>query len=404
MKPLQDLKVIDLTRILSGPYCTMILADMGADVIKIEPPQGDDTRSWGPPFIDTESSYFLSVNRNKRSLVLNLKTPEGKGIFLELLKTADIVVENFRPGTLDKLGIGYDVIRQTNERVILASISGFGQTGPYAMRPGYDVIAQGMGGLMAVTGEPDGPPLKAGFSLADVGAGMWAVMGILLALQARNQTEKGQWVDVSLLETMISWQTYLAGNYFASGKNPQPMGGAHPNICPYQVFRAKDGYFNLAVGNDSLWKNFCQVMKLDIADDPRFVTNPKRVENRDQLIPMLEKIFKTKSYNHWVEFLDKAGVPAGPVYQISDLFADPHVLEREMLLTMQHPTIGEIKQVGIPVKLSDTPGELVSPPPLLGQHSFDILQKLGFTIKDIDELYENGVTTGERILGNLQTP
>jgi crotonobetainyl-CoA:carnitine CoA-transferase CaiB-like acyl-CoA transferase len=267
------------------------------------------------------------------------------------------------------------------------------------MRPGYDVIAQGMGGLMAVTGEPDGPPLKAGFSLADVGAGMWAVMGILFALQARNQTEKGQWVDVSLLETMISWQTYLAGNYFASGKNPQTMGGAHPNICPYQVFRAKDGYFNLAVGNDSLWKNFCQVMKLDIADDPRFVTNPKRVENRDQLIPILEKIFKTKSYNHWVEILDKAGVPAGPVYQISDLFADPHVLEREMLLTMQHPTIGEIKQVGIPVKLSDTPGELVSPPPLLGQHSFDILQKLGFTVKDIDELYENGVTTGERTIG-----
>lgn len=398
MKPLQGLKVVDLSRILSGPYSTMILADMGADVIKIESPDGDDTRAWGPPFIGTESSYFLSVNRNKRSLVLDLKTPEGKVIFTDLVKTADIVVENFRPGTLHKLGIGYEVLKGINERIILASVSGFGQTGPYAKRPGYDVIAQGMGGLMAVTGEPDGPPLKVGFSLADVGSGMWATMGLLLALQARHQTGKGQWVDVSLLETMISWQTYLAGNFFATGENPKPMGGAHPNICPYQAFKAKDGYFNVAVGNDSLWKTFCQVMKLDIVDDPRYSTNPKRVENRDQLIPFLEGIFKKESYKHWVDLLENAGVPSGPIYQLADLFEDPHVLDRDMLVSMQHPTIGEIKQVGIPVKLSDTPGEIVSPPPLLGQHSYEILQELGYSDEHIAQLYRKKVTAGERLI------
>jgi crotonobetainyl-CoA:carnitine CoA-transferase CaiB-like acyl-CoA transferase len=397
MKPLQGIKVIDLTRILSGPYCTMLLADMGAEVVKIEPPQGDDTRTWGPPFIETESAYFLSVNRNKKSLVLNLKTEEGKKILLDLVKSADIVVENFRPGTMKKLGIDYDVLKEVNERIILASISGFGQSGPYAMRPGYDVIAQGMGGLMSVTGEPGRPPVKGGFSLADVGTGMWALTGILLALQARNLTNKGQWVDANLLDTMVSWQTYLAGNYFATGKNPKPLGGAHPNICPYQVFEANDGYFNIAVGNDSLWKKFCQVLNLDIANDPKFTTNPLRVENRDELIPILERIFKTESFKHWVELLDQAGIPAGPVYELSDLFADPHIIEREMVTTMEHPSFGEIKQVGIPIKLSETPGELVSPPPMLGQHSIEILQSLGYTDEEIHELYEKGVTVGEAV-------
>ncbi|GIM46926.1 CoA transferase [Collibacillus ludicampi] len=394
MKPLQGIKVVDLTRILSGPFCTMILADMGADVIKIEPPQGDDTRGWGPPFIETESSYFLSVNRNKRSLVLNLKTSEGRAILLDLVKTADIVVENFRPGTLDKLGIGYDVLKQRNERIILASISGFGQTGPYAKRPGYDVIAQGMGGLMAATGEPDRPPVKVGFSVADVGAGMWATIGILLALLARNHTGKGQWVDASLLDTMISWQTYLAGNYFATGMNPKPLGGAHPNICPYQVFPAQDGYFNVAVGNDSLWKTFCKVMELDLVDDPRFDTNAKRVENRDQLVPLLEEIFKTKPCKHWVELFDQAGIPAGPVYELADLYKDPHVFERDMIVTMQHPSVGDIKQIGVPVKLSETPGELITPPPLLGQHSYEILREMGFSHSMITEFYEKGVAYG----------
>ncbi|MGE7185567.1 CaiB/BaiF CoA transferase family protein [Peribacillus sp. NPDC006672] len=398
MKPLQGIKVLDLSRILSGPYCTMILADMGAEVIKIEAPQGDDTRTWGPPFIGTESCYFLSVNRNKKSLVLNLKTPEGKAIFLDLVKSADIVVENFRPGTLDKLGISYNVLKEINEKIILASISGFGQTGPYAKRPGYDVIAQGMGGLMSVTGEPGGPPMKAGFSFADLGSGMWALIGILMALQARNHTRKGQWVDASLLDTMISWQTYLATGFFATGRNPQPMGNAHPSICPYQVFQANDGYFNVGVGNESQWKKFCQIMKLNIANDPRFLTNSKRVENRDQLIPILENLFKEESFNYWVKILDEVGIPAGPVYQLSDLYADPHVSEREMLLSLQHPTIGEIKQVGIPIKLSDTPGELKTPPPLLGEHSYEILEELGYSKEDIIKFYNNGVSGGKNTI------
>lgn len=396
MQALQGIKVVDLTRILSGPFCTMILADMGADVIKIEPPQGDDTRQWGPPFIETESAYFLSVNRNKKSLVLNLKTTEGRAILLDLVKDADIVVENFRPGTLAKLGINYEVLRARNERVILASISGFGQSGPYTHKPGYDVIAQGMGGLMSVTGEPGHAPVKAGYSLADIGSGMWATIGILLALQVRHSTRTGQWIDASLMDTMVSWQTYLAGNYFATGKNPQPMGGAHPNIAPYQVFKAQDLYFNIAVGNDSLWRSFCKVMNLDCVEDPRFVTNDKRVENREVLIPMLQEIFATQPAAHWVELLEGAGIPAGPVNQLSDIFNDPHVLAREMLVTMEHEKVGTIKQVGIPVKLSDTPGQVLTPPPVLGQHSYEILASMGFAGEAIEELYQKGVTAGER--------
>jgi len=264
MKPLKGIKVIDLTRILSGPFCTMTLADLGAEIIKIESPKGDDTREWGPPFIKEEAAYFLSVNRNKKSVVLNLKNQKGKKIFLELLQEADVVVENFRPGTLDRLGIGYETLKSYNKKIILASISGFGQNGPYSQKPGYDVLAQGMGGLMSVTGEPGRPPVKGGYSLADIGTGMWAVIGILSALREREVSGLGQWIDTALLDTMVSWQTYLAGNYFATEENPKPLGGAHPNIVPYQVFEASDGYFILAVGNDNLWDAFVTNLNLDV--------------------------------------------------------------------------------------------------------------------------------------------
>jgi crotonobetainyl-CoA:carnitine CoA-transferase CaiB-like acyl-CoA transferase len=395
LKALEGIKVVDLSRILSGPYCTMLLADMGAEVIKIETPAGDDTRAWGPPFISGESAYFLSVNRNKKSMVLNLKTELGKKVLLRMIEDADVVVENFRPGTLERLGLGYEKLKEVNPGIILASISGFGQTGPYAKKPGYDVIAQGMGGLMGVTGEPGRAPVKVGYSIADVGSGMWAAFGIMSALWARQRTGQGQWVDASLLETMISWQTYISGNYFASGNNPKPMGGAHPNIVPYQVFEAADGYFNLAVGNDSLWKTFCDATGLtDLKEHADYVTNAKRVENRDQLVPLLQEIFLTKTVKEWCELMDQAQVPAGPVYTVEEVFKDPHVIARDMLVEMEHPTAGTIQMSGIPVKLSATPGTIETPPPLLGEHTAEVLRNLGYSDEQIRILVENGVVNG----------
>lgn len=394
MLPLEGTKVVDLTRILSGPFCTMTLADLGAEVIKIESPKGDDTREWGPPFIGEESAYFLSVNRHKKSLVLNLKKPKGKEVFFKLLEDADVVVENFRPGTLDRLGIGYEKLKEINRRVILASVSGFGQTGPYSQKPGYDVLAQGMGGLMSVTGEPGRPPVKGGYSLADIGAGMWAVIGILAALREREQSGEGQWVDTSLLDTMISWQTYLAGNYFATGKNPEPLGGAHPNIVPYQVFPAADGYFVLAVGNDALWQSFIESMDMAILKESRFATNPDRVQHRNELILILEETFKQKPVNTWITKFEEIRIPCGPVNRFSEILNDPHVKEREMVVQTKHPKLGDFQMLGLPVKLSRTPGRITGLPPELGEHSHEILQGLGYNAEEIASLQEEGVTKG----------
>ena len=394
MLPLEGIKVIDLTRILSGPFCTMTLADLGAEVIKIESPSGDDTRSWGPPFIGDIAAYYLSVNRNKKSMVLNLKKDEGKKIFLKLVKDADIVVENFRPGTLKRLGIDYDALSEHNPRIILASVSGFGQTGPYSQKPGYDVLAQGMGGLMSVTGEPGRPPVKAGYSLADIGAGMWATVGILAALREREFSGKGQWVDASLLDTMISWQTYLASNYFVTGKNPKPLGGAHPNIVPYQVFEASNGYFILAVGNDNLWNRFVKAMDLPVLREERFATNPDRVKNREELITLLNETFKQKPMQYWIKEFEEVKIPCGPVYRFSDILNDPHVFEREMVIEIDHPKIGTLKMLGIPVKLSRTPGQIKTAPPELGEHTDEILKQLGYSEQDIENFHATGVTTG----------
>lgn len=394
MPALEGIKVIDLTRILSGPFCTMTLADLGAEVIKIESPTGDDTRQWGPPFIQDESAYFLSVNRNKKSIVLNLKKEKGKEIFLKLIEDADVVVENFRPGTLEKLGIGYDTLKEINPRIILSSISGFGQTGPYANKPGYDVLAQGMGGLMSVTGEPDGSPVKGGYSLADIGAGMWATIGILTSIWERQRSGEGQWIDASLLDTMISWQTYLAGNYFATDKDPEPLGGAHPNIVPYQVFEAADGHFVLAVGNDSLWHTFVEAMEMKALEDEKFKTNPDRVENRKLLISLLDATFKMKTKNEWIELFESYKIPCGPVNKFSDILNDPHVKEREMVVEMDHPSLGILKQLGVPVKLSRTPGEIKTVPPAMGEHSEEILRtQLGYSEEEVEALVHEGVTS-----------
>lgn len=392
MLPLSGIKVIDLTRILSGPFATMTLADLGADVIKIETPAGDDTRQWGPPFIEGESAYYLSVNRNKKSIVLNLKEEKGKEVFYKLVKDADVVVENFRPGTLKRLGADYDTLKEINPGIILASISGFGQTGPYAQKPGYDVLAQGMGGLMSVTGEPGRPPVKAGFSIADIGTGMWAIIGILAALRERDRSGKGQWIDVSLLDTIISWQAYFAGNYFATEEDPEPLGGAHPNIVPYQVFEASDGYFILAVGNDQLWQKCIDAINDDVLRDEKYATNPGRVKHREELVKLLNDKFKEKTVRDWVAIFEEVKIPVGPINKLSDILNDPHVKEREMVVEKDHPVIGQLKMLGIPVKLSRTPGEIKTVPPALGEHTDQVLKELGYSDADIVALKEAGIT------------
>jgi len=393
VKPLESITVLDLSRVLAGPYCTMMLGDMGADVIKIEQPGvGDDTRGWVPPYVNGESAYFLSVNRNKKSLTLNLKEKEGKEIFYKLCKTADVIVENFRPGTTEKLGVSYNDVKSISEKIIYCSISGFGQDGPYTNRPVYDLILQGMGGLMTMTGEEGGPPVRIGVAVTDIGAGMFAAYSILAAVIAREKTGKGQYIDVSLLDCQISWLTYQAGNFFATGESPKRMGSAHPSIVPYQAFQTKSGYINVGVGSERLWQNFCSaIAREDLTNDPRYKVNEDRVRNRKELIPFLENILLQRTTEEWMKIFDEKEVPAGPIYTFDEIFSDPQVLHRNMLVEMDHPSAGVINQTGIPVKLSETPGALESPPPLLGEHTGDILTELGYTSSQIRALREKGV-------------
>jgi len=389
VKPLDGLLVIDLSRVLAGPYCTMQLADMGATVIKIEiPGSGDDTRAYGPPFLNGESTYFMSVNRNKKSLTLNLKQARGKEILQQLLQKGDVLVENFRPGTLDGLGFGYDAVHALNPRLIYCSISGFGQTGPYAQRPGYDLIAQAEGGVMSLTGEPDNSPVKVGLSFADITAGMNAFSGILLALLARQQTGEGQWVDVSLLDCQVALLTYQAGIYFATDKNPERLGNKHPSITPYETFEASDGHIIIACGNQGFWEKFCKLAALEhlLADD-RFTTMKSRVENRGELTPLVAAAIKTHTRREWYDLLDREGIPCGLIKNVAEVCTDPQVLARDMVVQLKHPTAGTIRVNGVPIKLSTTPGEVTDPPPLLGQQTDAILSEiLGYTANQIAEL------------------
>jgi crotonobetainyl-CoA:carnitine CoA-transferase CaiB-like acyl-CoA transferase len=391
--PLSGLRVLDLSRILSGPFATMVFADLGADVIKLENPTvGDDTREWAPPYQGDQSAYFLAINRNKRGIAVDLKSESGRAIAQRLADKADVLVENFRPGTAARLGLGYEELSQRNPRLIYASISGFGQTGPFSSEPGYDAIAQALGGLMSVTGETDGEPVRAGNSAADLAAAMWAAVGILSALHARNRTGRGDWIDVSLLDGQIAWLTYLAGGYFATGEVPRRYGSAHPSIVPYQALRTADGYLMVAVGNDVLWQRFAPLVGLpELAADPRFATNPDRVANRSELLALIETALSARGSSEWAEELSRVGIPAGAINTIDKALVHPQVQARGMVLTTEHPTAGTLRMTGSPIKLSEHTTTVRRPPPLLGQHTDEVLGELGYTADDIAAMRDDGI-------------
>lgn len=392
--PLEGIRVIDLTRILAGPYCTMMLGDMGAEIIKIENPDGgDDTRSWGPPFLNGVSAYFLSINRNKKSLTLNLKDERGKALLRDLIRKGDVMVENFRPGALEKLGFSWEEIRRANPRMIFASLSGFGQTGPRRSEPGFDVVIQGEGGVMSITGDPDGPPTKVGASIADITAGMLAAQGVMLALYHREKTGVGQMVDVSMLDGQVALLAYHANGYFATGRVPPRRGNRHPSITPYETYSCGDGYFNLGVGNDSLWRRFCDAMGLgSLKEDPRFAVNKDRVSNREALQRILDAFFAEKTVEETIEALRGAGVPCGPINDLGQTLSDPQVLAREMVVDVDAPVAGPTKVTGVPIKLSETPGAVRTPPPALGQHTDEVLEAvLGMDEAQRSALREEGV-------------
>lgn len=392
MKPLEGVKVLDFTRVLAGPFCTMTLGDMGAEVIKVEQPvKGDDTRAFGPPFDRGESAYFLSVNRSKKSITLDLKAEAGREAVRRLIARSDVLVENFRPGTLGKLGFDYDSAAKLNPRLVYASISGFGQTGPWAAKPGYDLALQGLGGIMSLTGDPAGPPSKVGVSQADLVAGLYAVQGILLALYARERTGRGQRVDVAMLDGQLSLLTYQAGIFFMTGTPPGRIGNRHPTICPYETFKASDRYINIAVGNDKLWKTFCGLLELGaLCDHPDYATNPARVEHRDSLFPIIQEVIQERDSAHWLAVFEKHGIPSGPILSVREALAHPQTAARDMVVTVPHSTLGPVKQTGIPVKLSETPGAVESAPPRLGEHTDEVLASLGFSGADIQAMRASG--------------
>ena len=394
MKPLDDIRVLDLSRVVSGPFCTMQLGDMGAEVIKVEEPsRGDDTRAFGPPFTAGESAYFLSVNRSKRSLALNLKHPEALPILKRLVEASDVLIENFRPGAADRLGLGYATVSGWNPRLVYCSISGFGSDGPERDRPGYDLVVQGASGIMDITGDPAGPPTKVGTSVADLVTALYAAQAILLALRARDRTGRGQKVEVAMIDAMASLLTFNAGIYFASGRSPTRRGNAHPTIVPYETFRAADGWLNIAVANDALWQRFCDAAGLEaLRDDPRFAAAPARVENRALLIPLVEAAVARRTRDEWVETLGRAGVPCGEIRTVGEVCTNPALIARGRIKDLPHRTVGQVRTIDTPMDLKDTPGGAELPPPVLGEHTMTILTGLaGLSAAEVERLAAAGV-------------
>jgi len=391
MGPFHDITILDLTRVLSGPYCTMLLADLGARVIKIEQPNGgDDTRHWGPPFLGGESGYFLSINRNKESVTLDFKNPAGRALLDQLIAKADVVVENFRPGTLERLKLDYATLSVKHPRLVYCSVSGFGHTGPRKKEAGYDAVLQGEGGLMSLTGSADAPPLRVGVAIADIVSGMFAAQGISAALYARERTGRGQHVDIAMLDSVAALLTYQAGIYFATDAPPVRMGNRHPTIVPYETFTASDGDFMLAVGTDEQWKKFCEIAKLEAGE--QYAANRARVTGYAELRPRIADALRAQPRSYWIEQLRGAGVPCGSVRNLAEVFADAQIAARDMVVPMTHPTAGDIRVLGSPLKLSDTPATQRTPPPTLGQHTDAVLlQDLGLTRDAVGELRAQGV-------------
>ena len=393
MSALARLKILDVTQVLAGPFCGQLLADMGADVIKIEPPgTGDQSRAaLGFRMKGEDTAAFLAVNRNKRSVTLNLKTDEGREIFYRLVRDADVVIENFRPGVAKRLGIDYATLSEMNPRIVCASISGYGQTGPYADRPAHDLIAQGVTGLMSVTGEAGGPPAKVGISIADLSAGLFCAFGILAACIAREETGRGQYVDTSIFEAPLALSVFETTQLWGLGQIPQPLGSTNRTAAPNQAFKASDGYLNICAANQRLWARLCDAIGREaLRDDPRFATNDERMRNRQALEAELESTLIHRPAQEWVDVLLGAGVPAGPIYDYAQVFEDPQTRARQMMVEMDHPVEGRIRGLGIPVKLSETPGSVRRAAPLLGEHTGELLAELGYTQDEIQALREKG--------------
>ncbi len=396
MKALEDLRVLDVTQVMAGPFCAMVLADLGADVIKIEPPGGDSSREM-PGGVGAENPSFNAVNRGKRSVVLNLKSPPGREVLLRLARSADVLVENYRPGVMDGLGLGYDTIAAVNPRIVYASISGYGQTGPRREHGGFDLIAQGVSGIMSVTGAPGGPPMKSGIPVTDLGAGLFAVVGILAALHGRERSGRGQHVDTSLVDAGVALSVWEAAEYFSRGTIPAPLGSAHRMNAPYQAIRCADGYITLGAANERLFRRLCDLLgHAEWTQAPEFADNASRVRHQAELAARIEAITSQQPGHHWLALLEQHGIPCGPINNYAQVFADAQVLARDMVVDVDHPTLGRLKTLGSPIKLSATPADVRRPAPRLGEHVDDVLREAGYSATEIDALARAGAIPSAR--------